>query len=253
MGQFPLEESLSCFGFCERCGVRHGLPYGKSVVYAQAMMEQFRSKRRLDYEVCDEEADPGLSFDRVLPGDRGHMFGVMECVGSVGETVWLRAFSSLGTGIRDVNGWVPYLVETEVFNRVVLPKQLEIKRLTQVKNQLDLNDPARQRWERERKQISRGLMPVIHDLYQLSNFRGETEPLKAVFKAKGGIPGGVGDCCAPKLLNYAASHGLRPVSIAEFYWGGTNKSGRKQPGDFFVACEEKCQPILGFMLCGIDK
>lgn len=215
-------------------------------------MDAFRKERRLDYEKPVNRADPRLNFDILLPGDRGHMFGVMECLDQAGETVWLKAFSSLGTGVRDVDGWVPYLVETSVFDQVVKPQQEEIKRLTKLRNDLEAGDSARFEIEEKRKAISRDLMPKIHDLYQFHNFRGETRPLREVFRADGGIPGGVGDCCAPKLLNYAAVQKLKPVSVAEFYWGGSNKSGRKQPGQFFEACAEKCQPILGFMLCGID-
>ena len=33
------------------------------------------------------------------------------------------------------------------------------------------------------------------------------------------LPGGTGDCCAPKLLADAAARGLRPVGIAEFFLG----------------------------------
>jgi hypothetical protein len=180
------------------------------------------------------------------------MFGVMECKNTRGETVVLRAFSSLGTGVRDIPGWVSSILDTTTFENTVLPRQDEIKRLTRFRNSLPPDDPARVAAEEERAEISRALMPVIHDLYRLPNFRGETRPIRDVFRSSGGIPGGVGDCCAPKLLNHAASQNLRPVSVAEFYWGGKNKSGRKTPGNFYEACEEKCQPILGFMLCGLE-
>ena len=214
-------------------------------------MSEFTTQQRLDYLTPCSKANPAFSFQVLLPGDRGHMFGVMECTTPEGETVFLRAFSSLGTGVRDIPGWVPYILDTATFNHTILPKQNEIKRLTRLRNSLPPDAPARAAIEEERAGISRSLMPAVHDLYQLKNFRGETRSLRDVFRSAGGIPGGVGDCCAPKLLNYAASRDLRPVSVAEFYWGGTNKSGSKVPGQFYEACEEKCQPILGFMLCGL--
>ncbi|MFZ1986822.1 MAG: hypothetical protein WAU91_20595, partial [Desulfatitalea sp.] len=62
-----------------------------------------------------------------------------------------------------------------------------------------------------------------------------------------------GDCCAPKLLNAAAKQKLAPKSLAEIFWGRTNRSGTRQQGIFYTACPEKCQPILGFMLCGIER
>lgn len=214
-------------------------------------MVEFDEIRRIDYLVDGDRADPELGFSRLLPGDRGHMFGVMECLDPSGATVWLRAFSSLGTGVREVDGWAPYILGREDFEKVVLPGQLEIKRLTRERNALTPGDPLRESIEKKRRAISRELMPRIHDRYRFRNFRGEERPLREVFIGEGGIPAGVGDCCAPKLLNQAAVLGLRPVSVSEFYWGGRNRSGRKRPGQFFQACEEKCQPIMGFLLCGL--
>ena len=60
----------------------------------------------------------------------------------------------------------------------------------------------------------------------------------------------MGDCCAPKLINFAAKNKLEPISIAEFYWGQENASGSKKHLHFYGSCEEKCGPILGRMLYG---
>lgn len=54
----------------------------------------------------------------------------------------------------------------------------------------------------------------------------------------------------PKLLHYAAQHRWQPVALAEFWWGPAQ--GDKQPGKFYGACEERCQPILGFLLAGLS-
>lgn len=247
----PEPGSPSCFGYCRACGGVHELPYGRSVEKAREVMAEFEEIGRIDYLVDEEQADPELDFSRLLPGDRGHMFGVMECLDPSGSTVWLRAFSSLGTGVREVDGWAPYILDRDDFEKVLLPGQVEIKRLTRKRNALAPADPLRESIEIERREISRDLMPRIHDLYRFRNFRGEVRALRDVFEGDGGIPAGVGDCCAPKLLNQAVTLGLKPVSVAEFYWGGENRSGRKKPGQFFQACEEKCQPILGFLLCGL--
>ena len=93
-------------------------------------------------------------------------------------------------------------------------------------------------------------MKKLHDLYELQNFKGEKKPLAEFFKDTNGIPTGAGDCCAPKLLNHAARNNLRPLGIAEFYWGKTNHSNTREHSQFYSCCVSKCQPILGFMLCG---
>ena len=67
------------------------------------------------------------------------------------------------------------------------------------------------------------------------------------------ITGGMGECCAPKLLNHAARNGLKPLSIAEFFWGEGPMLRRRVSGKFYPSCEARCQPLLGFMLCGLDE
>ena len=99
----------------------------------------------------------------------------------------------------------------------------------------------------------RDLMQQIHRLYRLKNFRGQEISLFSAYSGKNGIPTGTGDCCAPKLLNLAASRGLIPLGLAEFYWGRENRSKSRIHGHFYPSCREKCQPILGFMLCGLEK
>jgi hypothetical protein len=102
----------------------------------------------------------------------------------------------------------------------------------------------------ERKNLSQKLMKKIHSLYRVHNFRSEVRSLSDFFEK--GIPTGAGDCCAPKLLNTAAKQNLRPRSIAEIYWGRANRSGTRKQGNFYTPCREKCRPLLGFMLCGIE-
>lgn len=65
-------------------------------------------------------------------------------------------------------------------------------------------------------------------------------------------PAGAGECCAPKLLQYAFLHGLRPVAIAEFWVGESPKGEVRQAGNYYGACQSKCAPILKFMLQGVD-
>ena len=61
-------------------------------------------------------------------------------------------------------------------------------------------------------------------------------------------PTGAGECCAPKLIAQAYSLGLRPISLAEFYYGESPLSGEKAHKQFYEPCDEKCAPILPAML-----
>lgn len=104
--------------------------------------------------------------------------------------------------------------------------------------------------KQRRKALSRQLQTQMHATYSLTNFAGESVALQA-FKAASGLPTGTGDCCAPKLLHYAATHHLRPIAMAEFWWGTPSPQGDKQPGHFYTACRERCQPLMGFLLSGL--
>lgn len=105
--------------------------------------------------------------------------------------------------------------------------------------------------ERLRQQVCRGLMRRIQETYVVANVRGERRPLRALFAPKE-PPSGAGDCAAPKLLAFAAAHALRPLALAEFWWGAPPASGGRVAGAFYGACREKCGPLLPFMLEGLS-
>lgn len=227
-------------GYCSTCNTVHVLGEGGSRPYAIELMRELEVRRCIDSGV-----DPKCSTDPLWSDARGQMFGVMECVDATGASVVLRAFSGQFNGLWLVDGWVPPIIDAGEFFRITDPVDRQIKQLDQEIRAA----PAARELIRRRKSLSQHLMKELHGAYHLTNFQGETRPLTEVFA--GGIPTGVGDCCAPKLLHYAAKKGLIPLGISEFYWGRENRSGTRQHGQFYSACAEKCQPILGFMLCGL--
>ena len=64
-------------------------------------------------------------------------------------------------------------------------------------------------------------------------------------------PGGAGECAAPKLLQYAFLHGMRPISMGEFWWGNSPRGEIRRHGEFYPSCKGKCAPILSHMLKGL--
>ncbi len=105
----------------------------------------------------------------------------------------------------------------------------------------------------ERRRRSAALQERLFDSYVLNNARGERRSLAEVFRRIGRVPpGGAGECAAPKLLHYAYAHGLRPVAMAEFWQGASPEGEVRHHGHFYPACKSKCEPILGFMLEGLD-
>ena len=112
------------------------------------------------------------------------------------------------------------------------------------------------------KQMSQKLQEWLFHQYQLLNARGEVKDLVDIWqdyydrpklREKFPLPpGGTGDCCAPKLLQYAYQQGLKPVCMAEFWWGQSTKEELRQHLNYYPACRGKCKPILTWMLQGLD-
>jgi tRNA pseudouridine32 synthase / 23S rRNA pseudouridine746 synthase len=103
--------------------------------------------------------------------------------------------------------------------------------------------------KQQRKALSRQLQARMHATYSLTNFSGRSLSLQQLMP--GGLPTGTGDCCAPKLLHYAATHNLKPLAMAEFWWGASSVNQDKIQGEFYGACIERCQPLMGFLLSGL--
>jgi tRNA pseudouridine32 synthase/23S rRNA pseudouridine746 synthase len=106
-------------------------------------------------------------------------------------------------------------------------------------------------YERLRRIVCRRLMQRIHDTYRVPNARGAARALRALF-APAEPPTGAGDCVAPKLLAWAFASDLRPLALAEFWWGAPPAGGGRVAGAFYPACRDKCGPLLPFMLDGLD-
>jgi hypothetical protein len=239
-------------GYCPKCQREHWLGPGNTVEHCRQLMDLFARRGTIDL-FSGRIPEPALATDWLFGPARGKMFGMLECVRTDGTTTFLRAFSGQYNGFWLACGWVPPLFDVDTFQAVCEAMEPRIKVLGR---EIDGEKEFGEKWlslRKERRHLSRRLMAELHGLYRLSNFRGETATLSDVFLGKSGIPTGTGDCCAPKLLNFAARHQLRPVGLTEFYWGRENQSGTRQHGCYSSSCLEKCHPILGFMLCGLDE
>ena len=101
-----------------------------------------------------------------------------------------------------------------------------------------------------RKEASDDLQRWLFSQYKMRNAQGETKDLIEIFNDYNGQlpPAGSGDCCAPKLLQYAFENNLQPLCMAEFWWGASPKMEIRHHLNYYPACRGKCLPILGWML-----
>jgi tRNA pseudouridine32 synthase/23S rRNA pseudouridine746 synthase len=91
----------------------------------------------------------------------------------------------------------------------------------------------------QKRALSRDSVVKMYDSYRFYALSGLKRSLRELF-APGLPPGGAGDCAGPKLLSFARAHQLRPIAMAEFWWG----AGPREHGRFYPACSDKCRPIL---------
>ena len=108
--------------------------------------------------------------------------------------------------------------------------------------------------QEERKKRSAELQQWIFRQFQMRNALGDVKDLCDIFTdtPQGIPPAGSGECAAPKLLQYAYLQGLHPIAMAEFWWGESPKGEIRKHGYFYPSCKNKCEPILNFMMQGLD-
>lgn len=101
----------------------------------------------------------------------------------------------------------------------------------------------------QRAEHSADLQRRIFERYTFLNALGEQKNVLELFA--GSPPAGAGECAAPKLLQYAYMQQLKPICMAEFWWGMSPDSEVRIHGHFYPSCKSKCEPILGHMLKGL--
>ena len=101
-----------------------------------------------------------------------------------------------------------------------------------------------------RKSDSDELQKWLFSQFKMLNDKGESKDLLEIFKEFNQMvpPAGSGECCEPKLLQYAFKHGLKPLQMAMFWWGESPKEEIRHHLHFYPACNGKCKPILHWML-----
>lgn len=119
--------------------------------------------------------------------------------------------------------------------------------IDQVQNQIE-------HLKAERKHKSAQLQNQLFAQYEFLNTHQQKKSLGEIFAETiyEKPPAGAGECATPKLLQFAFKHQLKPLAMAEFWWGASPKSEVRKHKHFYPACNGKCRPILKHMLQGIE-
>ena len=185
----------------------------------------------------------------------GKMMGALLVQDAAGATDVLYGFSGVAGGTAVVDGFVPPIFDLTEPGGYYRAAEARITAINQqLRDIVILSDSeGSAALEAERHALSIDLQDWIFDHYMVSNALGETISIKEVFARRGLVPpGGTGDCAAPKLLQYAYSHGLKPLAMGEFWYGASPRREVRTQGCFYPSCTGKCGPLLEFMLQGLE-
>ena len=128
------------------------------------------------------------------------------------------------------------------------------KRLEELETEVRHFDIEIERLKTERKERSAALQRKLFEQFRMLNAQGEVKDLYTIFEqtVQKVPPAGAGECALPKLLQYAYLHQLKPLAMAEFWWGDSPKNEIRHHGYCYPSCKGKCEPILQHMLQGLE-
>lgn len=192
---------------------------------------------------------------------QGKMFGVLVCK-KEHEIGYVAAYSGLLAGRNDWPFFVPPVFDAQQPDGHFKQTEREISAINHQLKSLSADTPEAQALKAQRKTMSETLQRWLFDQYQMLNARGERKSLIPIWRDYHQSarlrerfplpPGGSGDCCAPKLLQYVYEQNLTPLCMAEFWMGQSPKGEVRHDGEYYPACRGKCKPILTHMLQGLD-
>ena len=186
---------------------------------------------------------------------QGKMFGVLVVKTPTGEIGYLAAFSGNLAGSNHHDYFVPPVYDLLNPDGYFKEEEARISAINVMLNHTnDNNQEIIEALKEERKQRSIALQQWIFEQFRLRNARGEEQDIYSIFTqtAHRNPPAGTGECAAPKLLQYAYLNNLQPLAMAEFWWGDSPKGEIRRHGHYYPACRHKCEPILNFMLQGLQ-
>jgi len=205
----------------------------------------------VEFQEFIKEESTNWNYD--FTSKKGKMFGVLVVRLSNGELAYLAAVSGKLTTSDSINKLVPSVFDAATGNYFI-NKGMTL--LSNFNKQLELtnNELEQEEIKKQRKELSLALQKQLFENYYFLNIKGKTKNVIGIFTEAdhGKPPSAAGECAAPKLLNFAFKNQLKPVALAEFWWGNSIKTADREHLVFYPACKDKCRPILEYMLDDSD-
>lgn len=180
---------------------------------------------------------------------KGKMFGVLVVQTKHGVYQYLGAISGMYPENANRESFVPSVFDVSADDYFINSGMTELTEIgNEIKKTTDVELIRSLREKRRLKSIK--LQQQLFENYQFVNLSNIEMDLIDIFKnATNSLPpSAAGECAAPKLIQFAIKHNLKPIALTEFWWGKPNKQKTKEHLAYYPACKDKCRPILEFLL-----
>lgn len=191
---------------------------------------------------------------------QGIMVGVAVCQKSDGSSVVLNTVSGISKRIKGSESaglgiFVEPIVSSAEIEKALQKNDFQIHQLTEkinfLKEKRKRSDGKFENQSEEEIQFVKKRLDLcdeslkkVFNLYSFHCADGKVRSLLEICrkKQKNLPPTGTGDCCAPKLLDFAFKNQLAVKSLAEVFYGESNKF--RINGKLYGPCDERCSLIL---------
>lgn len=247
----PFNQSVSQDGIPEKFTLfLSGTPHPLCLVAIQDLQEYLQTQQDWKHNFGLASEGDGLIV--------GKMFGVLVVQTQKGEIGYLSAFSGKLAGSNRHSKFVPPIFDLLSEDGFLKPGMESLAAITQTIKDLHTSATNEShleitRLKAKRKRQSVALQQQIFEQYHFINKAGISKGVYELFAEFKNPPAGAGECAGPKLLQYAFQQHMRPLAMAEFWWGQSPKSTQWKHGEYYACCKEKCEPILAHMLQGINN
>lgn len=106
----------------------------------------------------------------------------------------------------------------------------------------------------KRKNRSDQLQQWLFSQFVMLSAKGEKRNLTEIFRTtpQAVPPSGSGECCEPRLLQFAFANGYEPLCMAMMWLGASPQNIVRKHRHYYPACQGRCKPILEWMMQGLD-
>ncbi len=228
--------------------------------YCQKLISLIESKKielRQSGRQSEERKDQGIMIGSLVCWDNKNNQRVILYAVS-GNNKRLYSDCELSLLFTDKTFFVPSIVSSEAIEDALSENDKEIHELTDKINYLNQDikinsenqilKSQRKALSLERTKLTDESLAKVFSLYTFTDFNRKQISLNDIISRHGRKlpPTGTGDCCAPKLLNYAFLKEFEPISMDEIYYGPDTT--HKKNGSSYPPCDERCAYILPSIL-----